>query len=219
MLTVYGSKMSRAFRVLWLLREIGVPFTHVETGFLDGGCHVPEFLKINPNGRVPAIDDNGVLMFESMAINLYLADKYHSALSVAGSLENALAMQWSFWALNEAEKALLFVAFNRLLFAEPERRPEEAAIAVHHVQRPLAVLDQHLQQTPFVLGQRFTVADLNVASVLALIPITGIDIEAYPAVQAWLAVCLERPAAEGWDALAFTIPRPSTHLGMLAMLL
>ena len=219
MLTLYGAKMSRAFRVLWLLREIGIPFEHVETEFLDGSSRRPEFLVINPNGRVPAIDDDGVLMFESMAINLYLAKKYRTALSAEGLLEEGLATQWSFWAICETEKALLFAAFNRLLFAEADRSEAEAAIAIAHVQRPLAVIERRLTETPFLLGDRFTVADLNVASVLALMLVLQVEIEAYPALKAWLRVCLGRAAAHGWESLSFTIPRPSSHIGMLAMLL
>ena len=219
MLTIYGTQMSRAFRVLWLVKEIGIPYQHVATKFLDGSCRRPEFLDINPNGRVPAIDDDGLLMFESMAITLYLARKYPSALSAEGLEQESLATQWSLWATTETEKALLFAAFNRMLFAEAERDEEEAKVAMAHVRRPLGALERHLSDKSFLLGDKFTVADLNVSSVLALIPIIGMDLNAFPRVHAWLHKCLDRPAAQGWDALDFCIPRPKGHIGTVAMLL
>lgn len=219
MLTIYGTQMSRAFRVLWLVKEMAIPYRHVATEFLDGSCGRPDFLTINPNGRIPAIEDDGLLMFESMAITLYLARKYAGALSADGLVEECLATQWSLWATTEAEKPLLFAAFNRLLFAESERSEEEASLALSRVLRPLGVLEKHLADRPFVLGDRFTVADLNVSSVLALIPIIGMELTEFPRVQKWLQTCLERPAAAGWDALDFCIPRPKNHLGMLAMLM
>jgi glutathione S-transferase len=217
MLTLYGSMASRAHRVVWLLKELGVPFEHVPTPFQDGSTRTPEFLAINPNGRVPAIDDDGFRLCESMAINLYLARKHGGPLAPAGLLEDALATQWSFWVVTEVEKPLLLASANRALFAEHARCEEEAQMALGKLERPFGVLDAHLQARPFLLGERFTVADLNVATVMDLAPQCGITLEPWPRVNEWHRRCLQRPAAADWKDVAFSIPRPPTPLGMLRM--
>ena len=99
MLTLYGAMASRAHRTVWMLKELALPFVHVSTHFMDGSTHRPEFLAVNPNGRVPVIDDDGFIVFESMAINLYQAKKHGGPLAPATLREDAHATQWSFWCL------------------------------------------------------------------------------------------------------------------------
>lgn len=219
MLTLYGHPFSRAHRVMWMLKELGLPFEHVETDFLKGGTREPEFLRINPNGRVPALVDGDVTIFESMAINLYLARKYGGPTAAVGPVEEALATQWSFWVMTEIDKPQLFAAANLVLFPEDGRSAELAQIGIDKLDRPLKVLDAHLAAQPYLLGDRFTVADLNVAAPMTLIPIAGIPIDDYPNVRRWLNACLERPAAADWKPIRFTIPRPPTMEKMLAMFL
>lgn len=217
MITLYGHAFSRAHRVLWMLKELGLPFAHVPTSFLDGSTRTPEFLAINPNGRVPVLDDDGLVLFESMAINLHLARRYPSGLSAAGGAEEALATQWSFWAVAEVEKPLLLAAANLALFPPDARVPAEAALMLGKLARPFGVLDRHLAGREQLLGDRFTVADLNVAALLSLAPIAGVSLHAWPALAAWLDRCLERPAAADWKPIRFTVPRPADMAGMLAM--
>jgi glutathione S-transferase len=217
--TLYGSTASRAHRVLWLLKELGVAFKHVPTAFQDGSTHTPGFLAINPNGRVPALDDDGFRLFESMAINLYLAKKHGGPLAPADLQEDALATQWSFWVTTEVEKPLLFAAANRQLFTAEGRSETEALMALEKLARPLQVLDAHLARHAHLLGDRFTVADLNVATVMDLAPQCGIALDAWPQVQAWHRQCLARPAAADWKSVSFSIPRPATPLGVLKMFL
>jgi glutathione S-transferase len=166
---------------------------------------------------VPAIDDDGVLMFESLAINLYLAKKHGGPLAPADLIEDGLATQWSFWVVTEIEKPLLLASANRWLFKPEQRSAEEADMALAKLDRPLRVLDAHLASQPHLLGERFTVADLNVAAVMDLMPPAGIPLAAYPHAQAWLMRCLDRPAADDWRSVEFTIPRPPTPLGVLKM--
>lgn len=217
MITLYGSMMSRAHRVVWMLKELDLPFLHVQTDFLDGSTRKPEFLRVNPNGRVPALDDDGLLLCESLAINLYLAKRYPATLSPTGLHEDVLATQWSFWVATEVEKPLLFASANLALFAEASRSAEEAQMAVAKLDRPLKVLDAHLRDRPHLLGDRFTVADLNVATVMDLAPQCGVSLAAWPRVEAWHQRCLARPAAADWKTISFSIPRPPTPLGMLRM--
>ena len=217
MLTLYGAMASRAHRTVWMLKELGLPYQHVTTPFTDGSTRQPAFLALNPNGRVPVIDDDGFVLFESMAINLYLARKHGGPLAPVDLEEDALATQWSFWVVTEIEKPLLFAAANRRLFAEGARDEEQAQMAIGKLDRPFSVLDAHLAERPFLLGKRFTVADLNVATVMDLAPQCGIALDAWPRLQAWHRGCLERPAAADWHEVAFTIPRPASPLGLLKM--
>ena len=101
MITLYGSLHSRANRCAWMLKELGVAFKSVPTNFQNGGTREPAFLKKNPNGRVPVLDDDGFYVFESLAINLYLARKFGGPLAPHSPQEDALATQWSFWAISE----------------------------------------------------------------------------------------------------------------------
>lgn len=215
MIRLYGAMASRAHRVVWMLKELGLAFEHVPTGFLDGSTRRPEFLALNPNGRVPVLDDGGFLIHESMAINLYLARKCGGPLAPAGLREDALATQWSFWVVTEVEKPLLLAAAERKLFADGDA--EHAAMALAKLDRPFRVLDAHLAKQPQLLGERFTVADLNVATVMDLAPQCGIALDPWPTMKAWHERCLARPAAADWREVSFSIPRPPTALGLLRM--
>lgn len=217
MITLYGAMASRAHRCVWMLKELGLDFQHVPTPFTDGSTHKPDFLAINPNGRVPVLDDDGFVIYESMAINLYLASKYGGSLAPAGLREEASATQWSFWVVTEVEKPLLFASANRALFAAGSRDEEQAQMALAKLDRPWRVLDAHLSRHDHLLGDRFTVADLNVATVMDLAPQCGIALDAWPHLQQWHQRCLARPAAADWRDVSFSIPRPPTTLGLLKM--
>jgi glutathione S-transferase len=215
MITLYGHSFSRAHRNLWMLKELGVPFEHVPTGFIDGSTQKPDFLAINPNGRVPVLVDDGQPIFESMAINLYLARKFGGPLAPQSLIEEGLATQWSFWVTTEVEKPLMLAAANKLMFPEEQRNEEELQAMLKKLGRPLRVLDAHLADREHILGGGFTVADLNVSAPFSLALIAGISFDAYPRVTEWMHRCLERPAADDWKPISFTIPRPETALGML----
>ena len=105
-LKIYGVARSGAFRTLWMAGELGIPYEHIKINFADGGTRRPEYLAINPKGHIPAIDDDGLRLWESMAINLYLAKKWQiSPKNGSGSsdlypqrlADEARAWQWSFW--------------------------------------------------------------------------------------------------------------------------
>jgi glutathione S-transferase len=119
--------------------------------------------------------------------------------------------------LDEVEKPLLLASANRALFTEASRDEDEAQMALAKLDRPMKVLDAHLVNRPYLLGERFTVADLNVATVMNLAPQCGISLAAWPYVQAWHQACLERPAAADWKDVKFSVPRPPTPLGLLKM--
>jgi glutathione S-transferase len=214
---LYGSLHSRAHRCAWLLKELRIDFDHVDVNFQDGSTRRPEFLSINPNGRVPVLETDEVRLFESLAINLYLARKHPGPLSPVSMEEDAEMTQWSFWVATEIEKPLLLAAANTMLFAPEKRSPEEARIAMAKLARPLGVLDGYLASASHLVGDRFTVADLNVSVVMTLARLAALDMSKWPYVDHWLTDCLERPAAADWKSVSFRIPRPETALGVLAM--
>ncbi|MBM3535234.1 MAG: glutathione S-transferase family protein [Alphaproteobacteria bacterium] len=195
-LKIYGIARSRAFRTLWAAQEAGVAYEHIQTSFNEDSKR-PEFLRINPMGQVPAIEDDGFALSESMALNLYIAKKYGKGLYPSDLKDEAKTWQWSFFAATSLERSMgLFVA-NRYTLAPEKRNEAVAQENLEAVKRPLSVLDAQLGKAPYLLGQAFTVADLNVATVLYGAWFNKHDFSAIPKVAAWLDRCLTRPAAQG----------------------
>jgi len=202
MITLYGVPSSRAFRTLWMLEELGLPYTNVPTHYANGDTKKPEFLKINPNGHIPALVDDGAVYWESMAINLYLARKYDKGL-LPKSLEGEChAIQWSIWAMTEVENPLIDALLHRLFLPADQRDPKVADAGEARLQAPFAVLDKQLAGSRYLLGEQYTVADVNLASVLTWGNFIGIDFSKYPNLQRWLVECSSRPAAQKASALA-----------------
>jgi glutathione S-transferase len=195
-LKIYGVARSRAARVLWMAKELGLDYEHIKVDFATGDTRQPAHLALNPNGHVPVIDDDGVILWESMAINLYLAKKYdRSGLYPARLEDEARALQWSFWGMTEVERPLLTALLNRVVYPQRERDAAAANEGEKTLAQPLGVLDGVLGRTAYLLGGQFTVADLNVASILAWARPAQIDLSAFPRVAEWLKNCAERPAA------------------------
>jgi len=191
-LKIYGVARSRAFRTLWMAAELGLEYEHIQVDF-TGGTRQPAFLAINPNGHIPAIDDDGFRLWESMAINLYLAAKYGQAPFWPESHEDrGHAAQWSFWAMTEAEPHLITILRNRLLLPAEQRNEQAAAAAIAAMEAPLKVLDGALKGRDYLLGKDFTIADLNLSSVLSFAMFVKLDMSATPVAQAWLGKCLGR---------------------------
>lgn len=194
MLKIYGTSRSRATRVLWAAEELGLTYEHIPTAVPD--ARKPDFLKINPNGHLPAIDDDGTILCESVAINLYLAEKYGKApLWPTSIADKGRVFQWSFWGMMECEEPFITLMMN--LFMRPEGERDKAAIARagDTLKAPLKVLDNHLNGKDYLLGKEFTFADLNLAGVVILGSMVQYDMSATPNVKAWIDRCLARPAA------------------------
>jgi glutathione S-transferase len=190
---IYGPTASRAARALWMVNELGIPFEHIALEMKD--IRAPEFTKINPNAKVPTMIDGDLTLFESMAINLYLAKKYNKDGMWPTSLEDqARAYQWSFWGMTEIEKLLLTILIDMYMTPPDNRRPAAVAEALKALGKPYKVLDGALQGHDYLLGSSFTVADLNVASVCTWARAIKFDFAPYPNVGPWLDRCLSRPA-------------------------
>jgi glutathione S-transferase len=195
-LKIYGVARSRAFRTLWMAKELGLDYEHIKIDFATGETRTPVHLALNPNGHVPVIDDDGFILWESMAINLYLAKKYgRDGFYPTRLVDEARAWQWSFWGMTEIERPVLTALFNRAILPANERDPAAADAAEKTLAQPLKVLDGALGRSPYLLGDKFTVADLNVGSILAWARPAQIDFSAFPKVAEWSRNCAERPAA------------------------
>lgn len=198
-LKIYGVPRSRAFRTLWLAKELGLDYEHVPVNF-TGDNRKPEYLAINPMGQIPTLEDGGFVLTESMAINLYLAKK-HGRFYPESLQDEAKAWQWSFWVMTAVEKPSLQVLFHTVFLPEDKRDPQQAEEGRKQLARPLAVLEQELAGKPYLLGGEFMICDLNVAAVLATARSPKLAIALGPNVRGWLDRCLERPAAKDASAL------------------
>jgi glutathione S-transferase len=193
---LYGIPQSRTSRCLWMLEELGVPYENVPVSFV-GEAQKPDFLKINPNGRIPALDDDGLILFESLAINLHLARKYDGGKGLwpKSADDQSRAVQWSIWAMTEAEPPVMKLLMNRVFLPEAQRNEAEAKAGEEALQKPLRVLEGALAGRSYLLGDSFTVADLNVGAVVGWAPTIGkMKLDGTPNVAAWLARCNGRPA-------------------------
>jgi glutathione S-transferase len=203
MLKIYGIPRSRAFRTLWMAKELGLEYENIAINPMGGGeTRTHEFLAINPNGHVPAIDDDGFVLWESMAINLYLAKKHsRGSLYPIRFEDEAKTWQWSFWGMTEIERPVLTALFHRAILPEDQRDAALAERCEKEMGRPLMVLDSACAASPYLLGEHFTVADLNVASILSWARPARIDLSHVPKLADWLKRCAERPAASEARAL------------------
>jgi glutathione S-transferase len=198
-LKIYGIAKSRAFRTMWVAAEAGVAYDQIQINWADETSKSPEFLKINPMGQVPAIEDDGLALSESMAISLYIAKKYGAkgGLYPSDIAGEGKVWQWTFFAATSIERPMGLVSYNRYGLA-PEKRSEAVALEnLEALKRPLAVLDAALAKQPYLLGSTFTIADLNVSSVFFGPWSNKHDFSATPNIVAWLGRCFERPAFIG----------------------
>jgi glutathione S-transferase len=201
MITLYGVYRSRATRPLWLLHELDLPFTHVpviqayrlsDPQAADAPLHTatPDFLRVNPQGQIPAMQDGDLILTESLAIALYLARRYGRALGPQDDAETALMEQWALFAATAIEGPAL-----EIMMAPADATGEATArIAAEKLRRPLTRLNTHLQGRDWLVGDRFTVADINTAECLRYAQGNAALIAEFPDVARWLTAAQSRPA-------------------------
>jgi glutathione S-transferase len=197
-LTIYGMPASRAFRVLWAAEETGLPYANEPLSFKDPAIKAPAYLAINPNGTIPAIVDDGFALFESLAITLYLSRK-SGRLWPKDVRGEGVAFQWTMWAATEVEGALGGWFYHTRFLPEAERKPEIAQDSAAKLPRRFDVLEAALAQSPWLAGEAFGIADLNVAAVTYRAPAFGL--ERWPRIADWHRRCYARPAAQRAVAL------------------
>ena len=193
MLTLYGSARSRGVRTLWMLGELGAQYHHKDYLPRSAETKTPEYRAMNPHGAVPTIDDDGFVLSELMAINLYLAKK-HGKLYPADAKNEALTWQWCFWEVDRLDRQLTTYANNAFVLPEAQRNAALAKSTWDEITAALDALEGALGKSQWLAGSDFSVADLNVAS--AMVRALSFDIARWPKVHAWLHKCWDRPAAK-----------------------
>lgn len=193
MLRIHGIARSRAFRCIWAAEEAGLPYEVVPVGFGPGLKEA--VAAVNPNGKIPALQDGALTLFESLAINLHIAGKAGAPLMPAGD-DASRVLQWTLWGATEAEPAHQQWAYNVYIRPPEQRDAAQAKAGAEALAQRLAVLEAHLAAGgPWLLGRDFTIADCNLAGVLYGSWMNGLDYAAFPRTKAWLDACLTRPAA------------------------
>ena len=152
MLQLYANPRSRAMRCLWMLEEVGRPYQLVEKTTRADELQSAEYLRLNPNARIPTLVDGDLVLWESMAINLYLAQKYDGPMHCAGPEVLGLAAQWSFWVVLEIEHLLLNFLEHRALLAEFARDPSVTERNELLLKKPLGVLNDALAARGYLAG-------------------------------------------------------------------
>jgi glutathione S-transferase len=203
-LKIYGVLRSRATRPIWMAKELGVPFEHVpviqyyrlpDPAAADAPLNTSsaEFRAVNPNGLVPSIDDDGFVLNESLAITLYLARKHGGPLAPKDVREEGLMTMWTLWAATECEAPALRVMQHAAAAKTEDTAVYEAGVTA--LQPKFAILDKALHEGEgFLVGRRFTVADLNVAEIIRYAQAAPELFTDMPHVQSWISGCQSRPA-------------------------
>lgn len=199
MITLYGTPPTRALRAMWLLNELDLAHEVIPVDIGAGENRAPEFLALNPAAKLPVLVDGDLVISESAAIQLYLADKYGDRFPGGGLIpaapeDRARMHHWLFFLMTEIEAPLWRIALHSFLYAEDEKSEAEIALAKRDARRMIAVLEQHMQGRDFIVGAQATVADFNAAFTLDWAHEEGLLDEA-PALGAYLASLYARPKA------------------------
>jgi glutathione S-transferase len=205
MVTLYGVYRSRASRPIWLLGEIGMEFTHVPV--IQGyrlpdpqaagsplNTTSPAYLSINPQGQIPCMTDGDLTLTESLAITLYVAMAYGGALGPKDTAETALMTQWALHAVSAVEGPAVEILYARVDYGQTVQADDIVANAAEKLRRPFARLDAHLAAHPYLVGDRFTVADINTAECVRYAQGHPAAFADFPALTAWLDKVQARPA-------------------------
>ncbi len=195
-LELYGFPMSpNSRRAQMALEEVGAAYRYVAVDLMQGEHKKPGYLAINPNGKVPTLVDDDLILWESHAILEYLAEKFPAArLGGADAKEKGLIAQWTY--LNASH----FGAAVASVFAHTIRLPEDQRVELiakngrAEAERILKVLDAGLAGKTYLVAERFTLADLAFAPTLVALPMLGFDLTPHANVSAWNARIRERPS-------------------------
>lgn len=181
---IYGDSISgNCLKVKWTAEHLGLPFAWVETSVLKAETRTPEFLALNPAGQVPLlILDDGRPLSQSNAIILYLAEG--SPLIPTDPYARAKMLEWMFWEQYSHEPYVAVARFQMLYLGKPRESLE--AKLVERGGQALARLEAQLQQTPFLIGEQLTLADVALVAYTRVAHEGGFDLSLYPAVEAWV---------------------------------
>ncbi len=208
MMKLYGLGPMRSLRALWALQELDADFEFVPVDVLAGETHHPDFLRLNPAGKIPVLVDGELVLTESAAIVLYLAEKYGGkGLMPTDLAERAQAYRWTFFAVTELEQPLWRMTRHSMLYPEEQRLPGDIALAREDFLHMAAVMDQHLAGRAFVVGDRMSVADCVLAHTLDWANECRL-LDGSPNLKTYLDRMYARPKAPTRIAEAFALLAP-----------
>ncbi len=167
MLKLYGMPPTRALRVIWLLNELGLEYEMVPVDLLGGEQRKLDFLTLNPAAKVPVLVDGDLVITESAAIQLYLAEKNPEAGYIPTTVEGRAQMyRWIFFLVTEIEQPLWRIARHTFIYPENQRLPQDIDLARQEGIEMVAVLERHMKDREFLVGDRLSVADFTAAYTL-----------------------------------------------------
>lgn len=201
MITIYGSPKSSSGRCFWTLEEVGVEYSNTAIDFKAKEHKSEAFLKINPNGKIPALTDGDYTIWESMAINMYLCEKYKPELLGTSPEERGQVYQWSIWSIGDLQTPLID-NFIQLVFV-PEAHRDLKKIEKNLAMLPALfnTLDQALAKSKYLAGNEFTLADLNTASVVLVSEYINYDLSEYKNLTKWFSALKDRKAFQKYQEL------------------
>lgn len=195
MLEIWGRKnSSNVIPVMWAVGELGLEHQRHNIGGSFGGDDTEAYARLNPNRLIPTINDDGFVLWESMAITRYLCRQYgFGSLCPADPQQAALADQWMDWYKSIVTPNLMKVFVN-LVRTEKSRQDATAieqgtAATVRH----LGILEQQLQGRSYILGDSFSMADIPLGAMLYKFFNLDIERPSLPNIEAWYARLCERP--------------------------
>lgn len=194
MIKIYGSPRSSAGRCYLMLEECGLKYEHVKLDMGKKEHKSADFLKINPNGKVPALMDGDFQIWESIAINNYLAEKYKPELLGHGAEAKGLVYQWSVWAMTEMQSPFVDILIQLHFVPEEKRNHEKIEKAKMHIPELLNILDKALANKKYLVNDTYSLADLNIASVLNIGNSIGVHFDQFQSITNWFAQIKNRSA-------------------------
>lgn len=192
---IHGTPYARTNYVIWAMEELGLDYDVNPVNPMKGETKSPEHLARNPNGLIPVLEEDGFFIWETAAINFYLAKNYGDGILWATDPhEEAEIMQWCVFGASSLDKPCVDYILHKQALPEEMRdaaclKAAEEAVVVY-----ATILNDHLADKDYLVGGRFTIADVNLSAILDYPRKSGYDLSPYKNLTAWLARCLERPA-------------------------
>jgi glutathione S-transferase len=196
-LIFYYAPMTSATRVHWALEELEMPYEKKKIDLAKGEQKTPEYLAMNPNGKVPLVFEDGVAIFESLAILIYLGERYgvDKGLFPKQGMERAESLTWLCWAqvtLGDAGGRIMRNTSER--FPEDERNAKAGESAKTELHAALGIVERALSGKEYLVGGKFSYADLAIAGYVPFLARLGADLSPFKNIQAWVGRCTARPA-------------------------
>src|SRR5437773_530852 len=193
---LYGYRNGRTLRALWALEEVGAAYEYVEVDIMHGQGREPWFLKINPGGKVPVLDDNGTIITESAAVCMHLAERYPESrlLPPPGTPERTECYKWISFVLTELDAPLWTIAKHRFGLPKERRVPAVIETAGWEFRSAVKIMATALQGRPYLAGLSLTIADILGGHILLWAKSARLSL-AHDTLESYLQRLLSREAA------------------------